>query len=49
LKKIFVEFGLSQQGWHLVQYENLALGWAKTLKRMMNNYYPKEWRIHIKI
>ncbi len=33
------------QGWSLVGYEGLNLGWIKVLPRRSNNYYPKEWRI----
>ena len=34
-----------QQGWVLVKYKGLNLGWIKSLKNRVNNYYPKEWRI----
>ena len=33
------------QGWTLVRYQGLNLGWAKVLKDRVNNYYPKNWRI----
>jgi 16S rRNA C967 or C1407 C5-methylase (RsmB/RsmF family)/NOL1/NOP2/fmu family ribosome biogenesis protein len=33
------------QGWGLVRYEELALGWIKALKNRINNYFPKDWRI----
>ena len=33
------------QGWMLVEYEGLGLGWAKGIGNRVNNYYPKEWRI----
>lgn len=33
------------QGWQLIRYEGLNLGWVKGLKNRINNYYPKEWRI----
>ena len=32
-------------GWNLVQYGGLFLGWVKVLPNRMNNYYPAEWRI----
>lgn len=35
------------QGWHLVRYQHLNLGWIKGLKNRINNYYPKEWRIRM--
>jgi NOL1/NOP2/fmu family ribosome biogenesis protein len=28
-----------------MEYEGLALGWAKLLPNRINNYYPKEIRI----
>ncbi|MEM6699042.1 MAG: RNA methyltransferase, partial [Bacteroidota bacterium] len=49
LKKLAVEIDSTEEGWHLITYEGLALGWAKVLKRRMNNYYPKEWRIRMEI
>lgn len=36
-------------GWALIRYENLGLGWIKGLKNRFNNYYPKEWRIRMEI
>ena len=32
-------------GWAVVTYRNLPLGWIKLLQNRVNNYYPKEWRI----
>lgn len=37
------------EGWQLVQYQHINLGWAKGLKNRVNNYYPKEWRIRMAI
>ncbi|NUN99597.1 MAG: RNA methyltransferase [Saprospiraceae bacterium] len=37
------------QGWMLVEYEGLGLGWAKGIGNRINNYYPKEWRILMQI
>ena len=36
------------QGWHLMQYKGLNLGWGKILKDRINNYYPKHLRIRMK-
>ena len=36
------------QGWHLMRYEGLNLGWGKILKDRINNYYPKHLRIRMK-
>ena len=33
------------EGWHLVAYDGVPLGWTKNIGRRMNNYYPAEWRI----
>lgn len=35
------------QGWVLITYKNLSLGWIKNLGNRVNNYYPKEWRIRM--
>ncbi len=33
------------EGWCLVTYNNIGLGWIKNLTNRANNYYPSEWRI----
>ena len=35
-------------GWTLITYKQQILGWVKVLDKRVNNYYPKEWRIHSK-
>ena len=35
------------QGWVLVKYKGLNLGWIKVLTNRINNYLPKEWRIRM--
>ena len=35
------------EGWILVTYSNIPLGWIKNLGNRVNNYYPKEWRIRM--
>lgn len=37
------------EGWALMRYEGLNLGWIKGLRNRFNNYYPKEWRIRMRI
>ncbi|UBM60634.1 RsmB/NOP family class I SAM-dependent RNA methyltransferase [Marinilongibacter aquaticus] len=37
------------QGWHLVCYQEMGLGWVKGLGNRVNNYLPKEWRIRMDI
>ncbi|GAA0877285.1 rRNA cytosine-C5-methyltransferase [Algoriphagus jejuensis] len=34
-------------GWVLMTYQDLPLGWVKNLGNRVNNYYPKEWRIRM--
>lgn len=44
------EFSLSgdlPEGWILITYANLPLGWIKNLGNRINNYYPREWRIRM--
>jgi 16S rRNA C967 or C1407 C5-methylase (RsmB/RsmF family)/NOL1/NOP2/fmu family ribosome biogenesis protein len=36
-------------GWQIATYQGQALGWLKGIKRRINNYYPKEWRIRMNI
>jgi NOL1/NOP2/sun family putative RNA methylase len=45
LKRIDFRVDTTLNGWALVSYESLALGWVKVLPKRLNNYYPKEWRI----
>ncbi len=33
------------EGWCLITYHGLGLGWIKNLPNRANNYYPSEWRI----
>lgn len=37
------------EGWVLFTYNGIPLGWGKKLRNRINNYYPKEWRIRMKI
>lgn len=36
------------EGWVLVTFHQLPLGWLKNLGNRTNNNYPKEWRIRMK-
>ena len=38
-----------QQGWTMVKYMGINIGWVKNLSKRMNNYYPVEWRIRMDI
>lgn len=35
------------EGWVLIRYRNVSLGWIKRIKHRANNYWPKEWRIRM--
>lgn len=39
--------GIGGQGWHLMRFEGLGLGWAKLLPNRVNNYFPAEWRVRM--
>jgi NOL1/NOP2/fmu family ribosome biogenesis protein len=32
-------------GWKMIGFEGLPLGWIKQLPNRVNNYYPAEWRV----
>jgi NOL1/NOP2/fmu family ribosome biogenesis protein len=49
LKKESFDFGSAENGWHLITYQGLGLGWAKVIGNRVNNYLPKEWRIRMDI
>lgn len=49
LKKENIAIEKAPQGWALVAFEGLPLGWIKGLKNRINNYFPKEWRIRMKV
>lgn len=38
-------FSNTKNGWCLVRYQGINLGWVKVLPNRINNYYPKEIRI----
>ncbi|OOQ60583.1 hypothetical protein BC343_25125 [Mucilaginibacter pedocola] len=45
LRRDNIDITIADKGWSLMEYEGLALGWAKLLPNRINNYYPKEIRI----
>jgi len=49
LRRDPISVGAQPQGWHLVAYENLPLGWIKVLPKRVNNYFPKAWRIRMAV
>lgn len=38
-----------KDGWHLMCYEQLPLGWVKRIATRFNNYYPLHWRIRMEL
>lgn len=44
LKKQLVAID-APNGWHLITYQQLGLGYIKHMGNRYNNYYPVEWRI----
>jgi 16S rRNA C967 or C1407 C5-methylase (RsmB/RsmF family)/NOL1/NOP2/fmu family ribosome biogenesis protein len=49
LKREPFEVENAPNGWVLVRYEGLNLGWIKLIGDRINNYLPKEWRIRMEI
>jgi NOL1/NOP2/sun family putative RNA methylase len=47
LRKEEIEIEDGKQGWILISYEGLPLGWVKKSGNKTNNHYPKEWRLRI--
>jgi 16S rRNA C967 or C1407 C5-methylase (RsmB/RsmF family)/NOL1/NOP2/fmu family ribosome biogenesis protein len=37
------------KGYHLIMYEDVALGWVNSLGNRFNNMYPVEWRIRMQL
>jgi len=37
------------KGWNIVTYKGINIGFVKNLGNRVNNYYPAEWRIRMKI
>lgn len=48
LRKEDISLDNLPEGWVLVTYKNMPLGWLKNLGNRTNNYYPKEWRIRMR-
>jgi NOL1/NOP2/fmu family ribosome biogenesis protein len=41
--------GYPAEGWNLVHFEGLPLGWVKAMRQRSNNYYPSYWKIRMPI
>lgn len=49
LKKETFDLPEHTNGWALITYQNLGLGWAKIIGNRVNNYLPTEWRIRMEL
>lgn len=49
LKKEAFELPEHTNGWALITYQHLGLGWVKIIGDRVNNYLPAEWRIRMKL
>ena len=49
LKKEDMELAEMAKGWQVIKFNNLGLGWVKSLGNRANNYLPKHWRIRMEI
>ena len=45
LRRVEIKLPETSNGWALLRYGQLPIGWVKILPRRVNNYYPKDWRI----
>jgi NOL1/NOP2/fmu family ribosome biogenesis protein len=45
LRKETMELKTGLQGWILIKYNNIPLGFMKCMPNRANNYYPSDWRI----
>lgn len=45
LRKETIEHTAGLQGWVLIMYNDLPLGFMKCMPNRANNYYPSDWRI----
>ncbi|GAB3653418.1 rRNA cytosine-C5-methyltransferase [Echinicola sediminis] len=48
LRKEDLNLDIPGEGWILLTFEKLPLGWIKNIGNRINNYYPKEWRIRMR-
>lgn len=45
LRRQEIKIDSLSNGWVLLAYNNLPLGWIKVIGKRINNYYPAAWRI----
>lgn len=44
-KQNILSLSTNNQGWQIVKYNGINLGWIKAISNRINNYYPHEYRI----
>ena len=49
LKREEMNIDNAGKGWQVIKFNNIGLGWVKSLENRMNNYLPKHWRIRMEI
>lgn len=49
LRKDNLDISFSEKGWVLMTYRGIPLGWLKAVQGRSNNYYPKNWRITLRV
>lgn len=49
LRKDSLDISFSEKGWVLTSYKGIPLGWLKAIQGRSNNYYPKNWRITLRV
>lgn len=49
LKKETMPISSGKKGFALITYQGIPLGWVNVLDNRMNNLYPSEWRIRMKL
>ena len=48
LRKEDMLLDIAVKGWVLITFNNIPLGWVKSLSGRVNNYYPMNWRISMR-
>lgn len=44
-----IQISPPNMGWNIVTYQGIQLGWVKKVANRINNYYPKAWRIRMRL
>lgn len=49
LRRDVMSMNNSTKGWNIVTYKDVTLGFVKNLGNRVNNYFPVDWRIRMKL